>query len=83
MYEKDIFVVTVITVDNCLSAFLYLSLNVLIVCFRVMGLEHVSVTSNLTNQKVYSVMREAQCDQWEEPINFHMLFFRVLFFRQI
>lgn len=83
MYEKDIFVVTVITVDNCLSAFLYISLNVPIVCFWVMRLEHVSVTSNLTTAKMYLVTREVQCDRWEEPINFHMIFFGVLFFRQI
>ena len=36
MYEKQIFVVTVITVQG-LSAFLHISLNMLILCFKIMG----------------------------------------------
>lgn len=47
MYEKYIFVVIVVTVDG-FSAFLYMSLNVLILCFRMIDLEHDSLTSNLT-----------------------------------
>lgn len=47
MYEKYIFVVMVVTLDG-FSAFLCISLNVLILCFRIIDLEHDSVTSNLT-----------------------------------
>lgn len=49
MYEKYIFVVIMIIVEG-LSAFLYISLNVLILCCWIMGLEHELVTLNLTKK---------------------------------
>lgn len=46
MYEKYIFVVMVLTLDR-FSAFLYIFLDVLILCIRIIDLEHDSGTSNL------------------------------------
>lgn len=47
MYEKYIFAVMVVNVDG-FSAFLYIFLKVLILCFRIFVFECDSGTSNLT-----------------------------------